>query len=147
MKLGSSIGIFLNSANLICRNTDISKCFRGSLRLQVTRVDCTLFYHILFLLFINPFIYLFIFFYFLSFFFIFFIIILFSVLSFRSLNLFIYFIIFRLFINMFINLFLLLHFFLSLTVSSRPLSFFFFFIWLFFFRSSFYKLFYFVLFT
>ena len=33
MKFGFSIGIFLNSANLICRSTDISKCFRGSLRL------------------------------------------------------------------------------------------------------------------
>ena len=28
------LGIFLNSANLICRSTDISKCFRGSLRLR-----------------------------------------------------------------------------------------------------------------
>ena len=27
-------GIFLNSANLVCRSTDISKCFRGSLRLR-----------------------------------------------------------------------------------------------------------------
>ena len=34
MKFYSSIGIFLNSANLICRSTDISKCFRGSLRLR-----------------------------------------------------------------------------------------------------------------
>ena len=34
MKFGSSIGIFLNSANMICRSTDISKCFRGSLRLR-----------------------------------------------------------------------------------------------------------------
>ena len=33
-KFGCSFGIFLNSANLICRNTDISKCFRGSLRLR-----------------------------------------------------------------------------------------------------------------
>ena len=33
MKFGCSIGIFLNSANLICRSTDISKCLRGSLRL------------------------------------------------------------------------------------------------------------------
>ena len=33
MKFGCSIGIFLNSAHLICRSTDISKCFRGSLRL------------------------------------------------------------------------------------------------------------------
>ena len=28
------MGIFLNSGNLICRNTDISKCFRESLRLR-----------------------------------------------------------------------------------------------------------------
>ena len=28
------IGIFLNSAYLICRSMDISKCFRGSLRLR-----------------------------------------------------------------------------------------------------------------
>ena len=34
MKFGSSIGIFLSSANLICRSTDISKCLRGSLRLR-----------------------------------------------------------------------------------------------------------------
>ena len=34
MKFGCSIGNFLNSANLICRSTDISKCFRGSLRLR-----------------------------------------------------------------------------------------------------------------
>ena len=34
MKFGCSIGIFLNLANLICRSTDISKCFRGSLRLR-----------------------------------------------------------------------------------------------------------------
>ena len=34
VKFSSSIGIFLNSANLICRSTDISKCFRGSLRLR-----------------------------------------------------------------------------------------------------------------
>ena len=34
MKFGCSIGIFLNSAHLICRSTDISKCFRGSLRLR-----------------------------------------------------------------------------------------------------------------
>ena len=33
-KFGCSIGIFLNSANLICRSTDISKYFRGSLRLR-----------------------------------------------------------------------------------------------------------------
>ena len=34
VKIGCSLGIFLNSANLICRSTDISKCFRGSLRLR-----------------------------------------------------------------------------------------------------------------
>ena len=34
MKFGCLIGIFLNSANLICRSTDISKCFRGSLRVR-----------------------------------------------------------------------------------------------------------------
>ena len=27
-------GIFLDTTNLICRSTDISKCFRGSLRLR-----------------------------------------------------------------------------------------------------------------
>ena len=34
MKFGFSIGIFLNSAHLICRSTDISKRFGGSLRLR-----------------------------------------------------------------------------------------------------------------
>ena len=34
VKFGCSIGIFLNSAHLICRSTDISKCFRGSPRLR-----------------------------------------------------------------------------------------------------------------
>ena len=34
MKFGCSIGIFLNLANLVCRSTDISKCFRGFLRLR-----------------------------------------------------------------------------------------------------------------
>ena len=34
MKFGCSFGIFLNSAHLICRSTDISKCFSGSLRLR-----------------------------------------------------------------------------------------------------------------
>ena len=34
VKFGYLIGIFLDSANLICRSTDISKCFRGSLRLR-----------------------------------------------------------------------------------------------------------------
>ena len=34
VKFGSSISIFLNSANLICGSMDISKFFRGSLRLR-----------------------------------------------------------------------------------------------------------------
>ena len=34
MKFGCSFGIFLNSANLICRSTDIWKYFIGSLRLR-----------------------------------------------------------------------------------------------------------------
>ena len=34
MKFGCSFGIFLNSAHLICRSMDISKCFNGSLRLR-----------------------------------------------------------------------------------------------------------------
>ena len=34
VKFRCSIGIFLNTAHLICRSTDISKCFRGSLRLR-----------------------------------------------------------------------------------------------------------------
>ena len=34
MKFGCLIGIFLNPAHLICRGTDISQCFRGSLRLR-----------------------------------------------------------------------------------------------------------------
>ena len=34
VKFVCSIGVFLHSANLICRNTDISKCFRGFLRLR-----------------------------------------------------------------------------------------------------------------
>ena len=34
MKYGCAICIFLNSENLICRSTDISKCFRGSLQLR-----------------------------------------------------------------------------------------------------------------
>ena len=33
MKFGCSIGIFLNTAHLICQSTDILKCFRGSLHL------------------------------------------------------------------------------------------------------------------
>ena len=34
MKFGCAICIFLNSENRICRSTDISKCFRGSLQLR-----------------------------------------------------------------------------------------------------------------
>ena len=34
MKFGCLFGIFLHSAHLICRSTDISKCFSGSLRLR-----------------------------------------------------------------------------------------------------------------
>ena len=34
MKFDCLIGIFLNSANLICQSTDISKCFRGSLHFR-----------------------------------------------------------------------------------------------------------------
>ena len=34
VKFCCSFGIFLSSANLICRSTDISNCFRGSLRLR-----------------------------------------------------------------------------------------------------------------
>ena len=39
LKCGCSKYFFLNSANLICRGTDISKYFRESLRLEITRVD------------------------------------------------------------------------------------------------------------
>ena len=34
LKFGCAIGIFLISENLICRSTDISKCFGGSLQLR-----------------------------------------------------------------------------------------------------------------
>ena len=34
MEFGCAICISLNSENLICRSTDISKCFRGSLQLR-----------------------------------------------------------------------------------------------------------------
>ena len=34
VKFGFTIGIFLNTAHLICQSTDISKCFRGSFRLR-----------------------------------------------------------------------------------------------------------------
>ena len=40
MKFGCAICIFLNSENLICRSMDISKCCRGSLNFEITRVDC-----------------------------------------------------------------------------------------------------------
>ena len=32
---------FLNSGNLICRGTDISKYFRSPFEFEITRVDCT----------------------------------------------------------------------------------------------------------
>ena len=32
MKSGRAIRIFINSENLMCRSTDILKCFRGSLQ-------------------------------------------------------------------------------------------------------------------
>ena len=44
VKFGCSIGIFLNSAHLICRSTDISKCFRGSLRLRDNESPVYLFF-------------------------------------------------------------------------------------------------------
>ena len=34
VKFGCAICVFLNSENLKCRSTDISKCFRGSLQLR-----------------------------------------------------------------------------------------------------------------
>ena len=34
MKFGCSNCFFLSTTNLICRSTDISKCFRGSLRFR-----------------------------------------------------------------------------------------------------------------
>ena len=34
MKFGCSNCFFLNTTNLMCRSTDISKCFRGSLRFR-----------------------------------------------------------------------------------------------------------------
>ena len=40
VKCGCSIYFFLNSENLICRGTDISKYFRESLDFEITRVDC-----------------------------------------------------------------------------------------------------------
>ena len=32
--------VFLYSAALICRGTDISKCFKKTLEFEITRVDC-----------------------------------------------------------------------------------------------------------
>ena len=40
VKCGCSNYFFLNSKNLICRGTDISKCFRESLEFEITRVVC-----------------------------------------------------------------------------------------------------------
>ena len=43
MKCGYSIYVFLNSANLVCRGTDISKLFsESSLDFEITRVNCIL---------------------------------------------------------------------------------------------------------
>ena len=53
VKCGCSNYFFLNSENLICRGTDISKCFRGPLEFEITRVDCIyLFIYLLLYLFI-----------------------------------------------------------------------------------------------
>ena len=49
MKFGCLIGIFLKFANLICRSTDIAKCFRGSLRLRDNESRLYLFLIIAFL--------------------------------------------------------------------------------------------------
>ena len=43
MKFGNSIGIFLNSANLICRSTNISKFSDGPFDFEITRVNCILY--------------------------------------------------------------------------------------------------------
>ena len=40
MKFGCAICIFLNSENLICRSTDISKCSEGPFNFEITRLDC-----------------------------------------------------------------------------------------------------------
>ena len=40
MKFGCAICIFLNSENLICRGTDISKFSEGPFNFKITRVDC-----------------------------------------------------------------------------------------------------------
>ena len=49
MKFGCKIYLFLNSSNLICRGTDISKYFRES-DFEITRVDCTVFFRVFLLL-------------------------------------------------------------------------------------------------
>ena len=38
------LSFFLNSANLICRDTDITKYFREFLDFEITRVDCKMFF-------------------------------------------------------------------------------------------------------
>ena len=41
MKFGCAICIFLNSENLICRSTDISRSVSvGPFNFEITRVDC-----------------------------------------------------------------------------------------------------------
>ena len=40
VKFGCMICIFLNSENLICRSTDILKCFRSLFNFEITRVGC-----------------------------------------------------------------------------------------------------------
>ena len=46
MKFGCSFRIFLNSAHLICRSTDISKCFSGSLRVRDNKSGLYMYYDI-----------------------------------------------------------------------------------------------------
>ena len=41
MKFGCSFGIFLNSANLVCRSTDISEFLEGSFDFEISRVEYT----------------------------------------------------------------------------------------------------------
>ena len=48
MKFGCSNIFFLNTINLICRSTDISKCFRGSLRFRDNESRLYLFHFIYF---------------------------------------------------------------------------------------------------
>ena len=38
---------FFNTTNLICRSTDISKCFEGPFDFEITRVDCIIYLFIL----------------------------------------------------------------------------------------------------